>query len=289
MGTDSQRHKELADFLKTKRARILPAQVGLAAGPRRRTPGLRREEVAQLAGIGLTWYTWLEQGRPIHVSAQVVDRLSRVLQLNLQERRHLCSLACQPAPAEVLPQQATVSPMLQHVLDNLALCPAFVMDARWNVAAWNRAAQIVFGFSPALSLVERNLVRMMFTNEDYKQLFTDWEREARSMLGPFRDSYDRHVDDLWLLQLIHDLKKESRLFAFFWAQHDVQGGESVPKKLNHPQAGSLVFETSAFEVADNSGLKLVINTPAAGTDTGPRVQYLMDVLAARSEEEVSLF
>jgi transcriptional regulator with XRE-family HTH domain len=134
---EKHRYIELADFLKTRRAKILPSQAGLSSAARRRTPGLRREEVAQLAGIGITWYTWLEQGRPIHVSAQILESLSRVLLLDRQERMHLYLLANQPLPAELPVYQGTVSPILQHVLDSLTLCPSLVTDQRWNVIAWN--------------------------------------------------------------------------------------------------------------------------------------------------------
>jgi PAS domain-containing protein len=275
MNTDSQRHKELADFLKTRRARILPSQVGLPAGLRRRTPGLRREEVAQLAGIGLTWYTWLEQGRPIQVSAQVVESLSKVLMLDRQERLHFYTLANQPTPTEVLVYQETVNPILQHVLDNLVLCPSFIMDARWNIMAWNLAASLVFGYSNEMNLRERNIVWLMFTNKEYKQLFIDWEYHARGMLGRFRTACDQFVEDPWLIEFVHELKKESKEFDFFWSQHDVQNDEAVYKKLNHSQAGTLLFEFSSFEVSDNSGLKLIINTPVANTNTNAKIHSLV--------------
>lgn len=274
MNIDSQRHKELADFLKTRRARILPSQVGLSEGVRRRTPGLRREEIAQLAGIGLTWYTWLEQGRPIQVSAQVVESLSRVLMLDRQERLHFYTLANQPPPSEMITNYEVINPILQHVLDNLALCPAFIMDARWNVMAWNRAASLVFGYCSEMNCRERNIVWMMFTNKDYKQLFTDWEYHARGMLGRFRTACDQYVEDPWIIQFISDLKKESKEFDFFWSHHDVQTNEMVHKKLNHATAGILLFEFSSFEVSDNSGLKLIVNTPVANTDTGAKLQAL---------------
>lgn len=271
-----QRYIELADFLKTRRARIHPSQVGLSPGLRRRTPGLRREEVAQLAGIGLTWYTWLEQARPIRVSAQVIESLARVLMLDRQERLHLYTLANQPAPNEVPVHEKVVSPLLQHVLDNLAVCPAFIMDARWNVMAWNQAARLVFGYSDDMNIRERNIVWMMFTREDYKQLFTDWEQHARGMLGRFRSAYDQYVEDPWLLQFVDELKKESKEFAYFWSQHDVQKNDIVYKHLNHAVAGELFFEFSSFEVSDNSGLTLIINTPVANTDTAAKLQFLME-------------
>ena len=166
LNNEALRYQELADFLKTRRAKILPSQVGLASAARRRTPGLRREEVAQLAGIGLTWYTWLEQGRPIRVSAQVLESLARIILLDKQERIHLYLLANQPVPTDIPGHQGTVSPLLQHVLDSLTLCPSFIADQRWNVIAWNKPARFVLGDFCAMNARQRNVVWAMFT-ENY--------------------------------------------------------------------------------------------------------------------------
>lgn len=205
---EEHRRRELADFLKTRRANISPSQAGLPDGSRRRTPGLRREEVAQLAGVGLTWYTWLEQGRPIQASAQVIDNLARVLLLDRQERIHLCRLANQPIPADISERPPVASPTLRHLLDSLPLCPSMIADRHWNVVAWNRAARMIFGkFSEAgesgesgesgeMGLRERNIVWAMFADDRYKTLFTDWELHARELLGRFRATCGQYVEGI---------------------------------------------------------------------------------------------
>ena len=193
MSNEKYRYEELADFLKTRRSRILPSQVGLPEGPRRRTSGLRREEVAQLAGIGLTWYTWLEQGRPIRVSEQVIESLARVLLLDRQECRHLYMLANQPLPPDIQEYGGTVSPILQHVLDSLTLCPSFIADQRWNVVAWNRAACAVLGDFHTMNVRQRNVVWAMFTDDYFKLLYADWEKNAKSLLGRFRSTSGKYV------------------------------------------------------------------------------------------------
>ena len=201
LNNEQQRYKELADFLKTRRKKILPSQVGLSTGTRRRTPGLRREEVAQLAGIGLTWYTWLEQGRPIHVSTPVIESLSKVLLLDKQERIHLYLLANQPLPADIPGYQGTVIPILQHVLDSLIFCPSLVTDQRWNVIAWNKAACVIFGDFNKMNVRERNIVWAMFTDNKYKQLFVDWNLHAKGMLGRFSSTCGQYIEDSWPAQL----------------------------------------------------------------------------------------
>ena len=275
MSINSRRYLELADFLKTRRARILPSQAGLSSGTRRRTPGLRREEVAHLAGIGLTWYTWLEQGRPIQVSAQVIESISKVLLLDYQERLHFYTLANQPPPAELPPFQETINPVLQRVLENLVLCPSYIMDARWNVLAWNQAASLVFGFSSMMKLRDRNIIWRMFTDKDCKRLFPHWENHARRMLGSFRSTTDHYMEDPWIIQFVKDLKKESKEFDFLWSHHELQNDDNICKKLNHAVVGTLLFEFSNFDFADNSGLKLIINAPAENTDTAVKVQSLI--------------
>lgn len=276
LNNEKHRYKELADFLKTRRAKILPSQVGLSSTTRRRTPGLRREEVAQLAGIGITWYTWLEQGRAIHVSTQVIERLSKVLLLDKQERIHLYLLANQPLPTDIPGYQGTVSPILQHVLDSLISCPSLVMDQRWNVIAWNKAACLVLGNFSEMNVRERNIVWAMFTDNKYKQLFVDWNLHAKALLGRFRSTFGQYIEDSWLVQFIDDLRMQSREFNLWWPLHEIQSNREIYKQLNHPIVGILDFEVSNFDVSDNSGLKLIVHTPLSRTDTATKMRLLLD-------------
>jgi hypothetical protein len=270
------RYKELADFLKTRRAKILPSQVGLPSAMRRRTPGLRREEVAQLAGIGVTWYTWLEQGRPIHVSTQVIESLSRVLLLDKQERYHLYRLASQPLPTDLPVYQGTVSPLLQHVLDSLVLCPSFIADQRWNVIAWNKAACCIFGQFSEMNARQRNVVWAMFTDPYFKQLYLDWDLHAKNLVGRFRLTCGKYIEDAWLNQFITELTQQSPEFNTWWPLHELQNDGGVYKQFNNPQAGRLDFESSGFDVPDNSGLKMFVHVPQPGTGTAAKMKILLD-------------
>lgn len=276
MNHEENRYRELADFLKTRRAKILPSQVGLSSAARRRTPGLRREEVAQLAGIGITWYTWLEQGRAIHVSTQVVESLSKVLLLDKQERIHLHLLANQPPPADIPEYPGTASPILQHVLDSLTLCPSMVTDQRWNVTAWNDAACLIFGDFGEMNSRERNVVWAMFTDDKYKQMFVDWKEHAKGLVGRFRSTCGQYIEDSWLARFIEDLKMQSEEFRLWWPLHEIESNSEKYKQLKHPDAGTLDFEVSNFDVSDNSGLKLIVHTPLPGTDTAEKMKLLLE-------------
>lgn len=207
------RYQELSDFLKTRRAKISPAQVGLPMGSHRRTPGLRREEVASLAGIGITWYTWLEQGREIQVSAQVLESLRRVLMLNAEETRHLYTLAHQVAPMDIPAQQQTVSPMLQRMLDSLAHSPALILDTRWNLVAWNNAAKIVLIDFDTIRAEDRNCVWLMFTNSEYKKRFTEWDKQAQGLVARFRAECSKYIEDPWVIEFVEKLKRKSPDFT----------------------------------------------------------------------------
>ena len=274
MNPDDLRYRELANFLKTRRAKILPSQAGLPSDTRRRTPGLRREEVAQLAGIGLTWYTWLEQGRHIRVSTQVLDSLSRILLLDQQERIHLYLLANQSIPTDIPDNKGTVSPILQHVLDSLALCPSFIADRRWNVIAWNKAACAVLGDFHKMNARQRNVVWAMFTEKYFKLLYDHWDIHAKSLLGRFRSTCGKYIEDPWLNQFIEDLKQESPEFNLWWPLHEIQNDSGVYKQLNHPAAGRLEFESSCFDVPDHSGFRLFVHVPLSGTDTASKMKSL---------------
>lgn len=276
LNNEIYRYKELADFLKTRRNRILPSQVGLSTAARRRTPGLRREEVAQLAGIGITWYTWLEQGRPIRVSTQVIESLSRVLLLDRQERIHLYLLANQPLPADIPEYQGAVSPILQHVLNSLILSPSLVTDQRFNVIAWNKAAISILGDFSKMNARERNIVWAMFTDNRFKHLLVNWEVHAKGLLGRFRSDCGQYIEDFWIASFIDELKQQSTEFNLWWPLHEIQSGSEVYKQINHPAAGILDFEVSNFDIADNSGLKMIIHTPLPGTDTAAKMKSLLD-------------
>ncbi len=276
MNSEEFRYLELADFLKTRRARISPMQLGLSSVTRRRTPGLRREEIAQLAGVGLTWYSWLEQGRAIHVSTPVIESLSRVLMLDKQERMHLYHLANQPVPADITGNQTSISPLLQHVLDSLELCPSIIADQRWNVIGWNRAAVLILGDLEKMYGLQRNIVWGMFMDNYYRRLYVNWELHAKSTLGRFRSSCGKYIEDTWFVQLIEELKANSPEFNEWWPLHDIYDDSGVYKQFNHPVAGTLEFESSCFDVPDNSGLRLFIHVPLSETDSSLKMRQLLD-------------
>lgn len=278
MNSEQQRYKELGDFLKTRRVKILPSQVGILSSQRRRTPGLRREEVAQLAGISLTWYTWLEQGRPIQVTTSVVESLSRVLQLDREECHHFYRLANQPLPADIPKSRETVSPALQHMLDHLRYCPALITDQRWNVIAWNKASCTIFGDFDSMSDRERNIVWAMFTDSKYKELFVDWDRHAKGMVGRFRSTSGKYIEDYWFNQFIDELKTRSPEFNLWWPLHEIKNNGELYKQLNHPQVGQLDFEINNFDLADHSSLKMAVHVPMPGTDTAEKMASLLNAL-----------
>ena len=205
----SARHAELTDFLRTRRAQVTPEQVGLEANGRRRTPGLRREEVAQLAGVGLSWYTWLEQGRDIHPSAQVLDAIARVLALDAAERAHLFHLARVelPLPEGDYPRQA--SPELRAIVAGLVPHPAFVTGPRADLLAWNRPAVAVFTDFGAMPPEGRNLLRWLFADPARDHTAATWEDTAKHTLARFRAQHARRPDDPSFAALIEELSAAS--------------------------------------------------------------------------------
>ena len=270
-----QRLQELEDFLRTRRDRLAPEDVGLPRGSRRRTPGLRRSEVAQLAGVSVEWYTWLEQGRPITVSSQVLESLVRALRLNANEREHLFFLAHQQPPPERAMELETVSPTLQRFLDHQGLSPAFVLGRRWDGLAWNEAARVVFGDSSQLTTRERNSVWRIFTSPTHRQLLVDWEGHAQRLLAQFRATCGRYPNDPYLTELIHDLMLCSPEFRAWWPDHEVLGTPEGQKTFNHPQLGCLMFEHVTFQVVDAPDLSVSVYTPLEETDTPAKISQLL--------------
>jgi transcriptional regulator with XRE-family HTH domain len=272
---DEQRREELATFLRTRRARLSAAALGLSVGSRRRTPGLRREEVAQLAGISTPWYTQLEQGRNIRVSTAVLENLARVLRLSPSERAHLFLLAHHQSPP-MPPYQEAVSPALQMLLDSLTACPAYLVGRRFDLLAWNRAAEVVFGDFRAVPERERNLLWLLFAEPTARQWLEDWESHARYLLQQFRASYVHHVGDPWFLLLIEDLKTRSPEFEQWWTQHELPETGQWPNTFNHPVVGRLLLEHLTLTVVGTQELQVIVQTPQAGSDTIEKVRHLLE-------------
>lgn len=286
MKDDIQRRETLADFLRTRRARLSPAEAGFPAGRRRRLPGLRREEVAQLANIGVSWYTSLEQGRDISPSLDVLHSLADALQLSPEERQHLLLLANQQ-PAAIFPQIETVSPVLLRVLEDLNPDPAYIMNRRWDYVAWNKAAKCVFfPENIASPPYERNLVWRIFANPANQEGFVEWEEKAQAILAEFRAETARYADEDWHKQLVADLQRISPQFRDWWPRHDVRGRNDGPKDIEHPTAGRLQFEFTTLQVPANPDFKVMIYMPLSGTDTAAKIQRLLDIEQANNQRLV---
>ncbi len=273
---NQERRMELANFLRKKRAQISPSEVGLPPGKRRRTPGLRREELAYLAGIGVTWYVWLEQGRVITVSAQVLKSIAKVLSLTPEEENHLFVLAQVPLPyvfSEVTP---TIDPAMQQILDALETYPAYVSNQRWDLVAWNQAACRVFANFEKMALKERNILRFVFTHPAQRQRLVNWEEEAQSVLALFRASCDRFVRESWFKDLVADLHQISPEFREWWPRHDIRAVHGKYKEIEHPLVGRLLFHPIVL-VSEIPSLRMVMEVPSLQTDTARKLEDLMDM------------
>jgi len=273
---ERERLLELARFLRTRRERITPELAGLPSGGRRRTPGLRRGEIAMLAGVSVDWYTWLEQARNIKVSAQVLESLAGALRLDANERKHLFLLALQqvPAPSEPLSSEATAS--LQSFLDLQGTSPAYLCDLRLNVIAWNRAAHLVYGDYSHMTMRERNSVWRTFTSPYVRQLLGQhWERHARHRLAQFRASYAKFAGDAWWLAFIGELTLISDEFRAWWPQHEVLEAPEGRKINYHPTAGTLIFDQVSFQVTGAPDLTVTVNMPFADSGTEEKMRRLL--------------
>jgi transcriptional regulator with XRE-family HTH domain len=249
---------ELSDFLKSRRAKLSPEDVGLPNGTRRRAQGLRREEVASLAGVGLTWYTWFEQGRDIRVSPDFLENVSRALQLTGAERRHLFVLLKQDTTAASVPERK-VSPALQRMLDGMPSRPAYIRTARWDVIAWNKAAARLFGFH-RIRAAERNLVRLMFVDPEFRPMVPNWAAAAPIMLAKFRSDYARYRGDPLMDALVGEMQQRSPEFRQLWRRHDVMNsGEGI--KTLHIKGKDQLFEHTSFAVNGEPDLNLIVYAP----------------------------
>jgi transcriptional regulator with XRE-family HTH domain len=274
VANDDRRRTELADFLRRRRASIQPEEVGLPGGGRRRTPGLRREEVAHLAGVGATWYTWLEQGRDVRASLEVLEAVARALRLTPAERTHLVLLGRGEAPPPCKSDER-VSSTVKRLIQNLGPNPAYVLGRRWDYLAWNQAASAVFGDFAAIPRAARNQVWMLFMDPARREMFPDWARTARLTVAKFRADSARHIGDPEFEQLLATLRKSSPEFCKEWKRHEVARTGEGRKEIIHPTAGRLVFEHAVFNPSESPEQRLILYSPLPEQDTPRKLEELL--------------
>jgi transcriptional regulator with XRE-family HTH domain len=265
----------LGTYLRDRRAKLDPTALGFPS-ERRRTAGLRREEVAQRAHISPTWYTWLEQGRGGAPSADVLDRVARALLLTEVEREHLFLLALGRPPEARYRNNEGVSPRLQRVLDALDPSPAIIRTALWDVVAWNRAATVMLTDYGSLPPEQRNLLRMIFLNSQARAAQYDWESVARFVVGAFKLDAARAGAAKEVGPLVDELCRLSAEFAAMWRDNDVRAahGDAV-KHMRHPVLGQFAFEYSAFSVDGRTDLSMLVYNPATPADA-EKIRSLID-------------
>jgi transcriptional regulator with XRE-family HTH domain len=255
---------KLGEFIRAQRERIKPADVGLPHGGRRRTPGLRREELAQLCKVSPTWLTWLEQGRPVSASGKMLGKLAEVLHLTAAERAYLFSVAHKLDP------KTTVDGMqpaegLGAVVDAI-VAPAYILNRQWDVVAWNRAAGDLFAGWLAGNLtgstVPPNLLQFMFRDDMARRLIVGWQDRAARLVAEFRADSGKHADQEPLAGLIAELARSSDMFRQLWTSQHVVGREGGTRGFCHPLRGMLTYDQTTFHLAKRHDLKLVMLLPA---------------------------
>jgi transcriptional regulator with XRE-family HTH domain len=260
------RRAELAAFLRSRRERISPEQAGLAPGTRRRTPGLRREEVAQLAGVGVTWYTWLEQGRQIKASAQVLTAVARTLLLDPAEREHLFRLADIPDAAGTAGTGGAgceqVPPEVQQILDALVPLPASVLNERFDLLAWNAAYEVLWPTVVSREPAERNVLWLTFTHAECCHPYVNRDSQLSTLVAQLRGAYGRHLGEPAWTGFVRRLQARSSHFARLWAEHDVASQATYLKIFRHPAHERLAMTTTSLAVLAVPCTRVVVYTPA---------------------------
>jgi transcriptional regulator with XRE-family HTH domain len=270
------RRLDLAEFLRARRSALDPAAVGLLEGPRRRTKGLRREEVAMLAGVSVSWYTWLEQGRPINASLDVLDALARALRLDPVERDHLIALAGHPARRPTAePNSSVVPSWAPRLLAALEPAPSYLLGPWWDYLAWNEAHERLLPLIASLEPHERNLVWVVFALPEVRDLIVDWEEEARRVLSQFRADITPIRNEPEVLALVERLRAASTDFAAWWDRHDVAGFQTRIRRFRHARAGLLTFEYQQLVAAGSPDLRIVVHLPVPGDDSQERLASLV--------------
>ena len=259
--SEEARRREFAAFLRSRRERISPHEVGIRPTVRRRTPGLRREEVAELAAVGVTWYTWLEQGRPVRASAQVLQAIADALLLDPKERAYLFTLAevAQPPGQQ---EAGDIPPFLPALLRQLDPFPAAVQNARWDVLAFNRGFDGLLGMG-SVPRGERNALMLYFTDPDRRRQWVEWEENAPRLVSQFRTVMARHVSEPAWQQLLDQVRRASPVFDRLWQQHEVGVYGNAPKRFRHPVVGELsLTRFHLWAEPREDGLLAVGYTPA---------------------------
>jgi transcriptional regulator with XRE-family HTH domain len=257
----------LGEYLKHRRTQLDPAELGLPM-TRRRTPGLRREEVAARANVSATWYTWLEQGRGGAPSADVIDQIAQALMLSEAEREHLFLLALGRLPDVRYRGAGAVAPLFQRMIDAMEISPVLVRTSTWDVVAWNRAASAVLTDYGVLPVEQRNIVRQIFCNPRIRAAQPDWEGVARFVVAAFRADVARAGATKAVEGLVDDLRRLSREFDVMWRDNEVRSFGQGTKQVRHPIAGLLRLEYSAFAVDGRPDLAMIFYNPATPADAG---------------------
>jgi transcriptional regulator with XRE-family HTH domain len=269
--TSAKQHRkqELRDFLMSRRARVSPAEAGLPdGGARRRTPGLRREEVAVLAGVGASWYQWLEQGRDITVSPQVLDAVSRVLRLNGPERRHLYVLAGLNPPLPEAASEVDRCEGLYRLIDGWMPYPAHLMDAYWNTIGFNEAAERIFGFTAR----DTNCLVTFFTSPVYRAM-AGTGSTAATVVAQYRAAASEFPHDEGFRRVVAEVSELSPEFAELWARGDIEPSGQLDKEITHPVVGALFFESTQLRLPARPDLTVVTHTPL-GSETAAKLEWL---------------
>jgi transcriptional regulator with XRE-family HTH domain len=274
---DDLRRQELGAFLRSRRERITPDQVGLPRAGRRRTPGLRREEIAQLAGVGVTWYTWLEQGRDIRVSEQVLEAVSRTLLFDPNERAHLFRLAGVGSQA-MQNECRSLASSVQEVLDQLDPLPAFVLNARFDILAFNRTYGSLITDLASLPFDQRNALWLAFTHPAWRKGLVDWDDAVGRMVAQFRAAMAEHLAEPAWKSMVKRLSDASPEFVEVWERHEIRGLENQTKMLMCPRVGLLRLDYTNLWLGPRLGTRLVTYTPA---DEATRVK-LAKIAAVRA-------
>ncbi|MGW2651518.1 helix-turn-helix domain-containing protein [Streptomyces sp. NPDC001393] len=275
-GRPLDRRAELSEFLRSRRARLKPEDVGLPDfGRHRRVPGLRREELAQLAGVSVAYYTRLEQGNGRNVSAEVLDSIARALRLSDAEHAHLTHLA-KPKSHKKKPaaRQQQVRVSLRQLLDTMDGVPAYIVGRRSEILAWNRMAAALFGDWAELPAAERNWARLTFLRPDYRELFVDWEQKAIDIVCALRMDAGCHPDDPKLSALVGELSVKSEEFRRLWATHDVKEKSHGIKRMRHPLVGDLSLHFESFRLTDDSEQSLITYHAEPGSPSADSLRLL---------------